>query len=560
AKVFFSPRNKTDMLFQGTFWITLDSSYVIKKIDMSVNTNINLNWVKDLKIVQEFDKMEDGNWILSSDEISVDFGLSKNKMGIFGQRAVYYKDYKINKIRGDSTYTGLKLVVDKNAEKHDAIFWEKNRFQQLSKSEKGTYDVIDSVKKVPAFRRTMDILMILLEGYKDVGYFDVGPVSTFYSYNPIEGLRLRFGGRTTNKFSKKYNIESYLAYGFKDENFKYYLGGTYSLTERNVFEFPVKSIKVSYQDETKIPGQELQFVQEDNFLLSIKRGVNDKLLYNKTFKIEHLNEFNNHFSYTLGFENIIQRPSGSLFYNTMDYSLHNNNPDKVNISELYVNLRYAPNEQFYQGKSYRIPIELKYPVFQLQYSLGSKYLQNDYNYNKLILRIDKRFNMSVIGYSDVSIEYGKIFGTVSYPELFIARANQTYSYQLQSYNLMNFLEFVSDEYASLNYEHCFNGFIFNKIPIVKKLKLREIISCKALYGKVSDRNNPENNKDLFKFPVDNNSVPITYTLDKQPYIEASVGIANIFKLFRIDLVRRLTYTDHPNVSSTGIRARFKLDF
>ncbi|MDP4267619.1 MAG: DUF5686 family protein, partial [Bacteroidota bacterium] len=420
VKVFFSPRNKMDLMFQGFFYIALDSSYAVKKIDMSVNSNINLNWVKELKIIQDFDKTVDRKWILKTDELYLDFGIVKNKMGIFGQRSVSYKNYQINRQRSDSTYSGINLTVNKDAEKNDSKYWDKNRFIELNKSEKGTYEVMDSVKKIPAFRRTMDILFLILQGYWDFGYFDVGPVSTFYSYNPIEGFRIRFGGRTTLKFSKKFNIETYLAYGFKDEKPKYYLGGTYALSGNNVLEFPLKTIKLSYQDETKIPGQELQFVQEDNILLSIKRGVNDKLFYNKTFKVEHINEFYNHFSYTIGYQDIKQNPAGSLFYNSIDYMQHKNTTDILNISEVYLNLRYAPNEQFYQGKSYRIPIYNKYPILQLQYSLGLKnLLNNDYNYHKGIFTIDKRFYMSIFGFSDATFEFGKVFGKVSYPEMFI---------------------------------------------------------------------------------------------------------------------------------------------
>ena len=157
-------------------------------------------------------------------------------------------------------------------------------------------------------------------------------------------------------------------------------------------------------------------------------------------------------------------------------------------------------------------------------------------------------------------EAGKIFGKVPYPLLTIHRANQTYSYQITSYNLMNFLEFVSDQYTSLNIDHCFNGFIFNKVPVIKRLKLREVATCKVLYGSLKDSNNPNNENGLFKLPIDNEGYTTTYTLEKNPYIEASVGISNIFKFFRIDMVKRLTYLDHPNVASTGIRARFKFDF
>ena len=388
-------------------------------------------------------------------------------MGIFGQRTVSYKNFDFNQVEIEKKLDTRESEVSDSINKHNEDYWTLHRHLQLSKSEKGTYAVIDSVQKVPAFRRAMNITSLLLFGYRDIGYFEIGPVNTFYSYNPIEGARIRFGGRTTPKFSQKFNLESYLVYGFQDKKYKYYIGSTWSLTTRTICEFPVKYLKISYQNDTKIPGQDLQFVQEDNILLSIKRGVNNKLFYNKTFKIEHLNEFANHFSYTLGYQFTNETPAGNLYFNYSDYQLPQNKKD-INISELYLNLRYAPHEQFYQGKLYRTPILNGYPVFNLQYNVGSKLINNDYNYQRLCLTINKRFNLSILGYTDVVWESGKIFGQVPYPLLTIHRANQTYSYQILSYNMMNFLEFVSDQYTSLNIDHCFNGFFFNKIPVLKK--------------------------------------------------------------------------------------------
>ncbi len=560
VKLFFSPRIKTDFLFNGFMFIKLDSSYVVKRIEMSVNKDINLNWVKEVNIIQDFNHIQDKGWLLTTDEISIDFGLSKSGMGIFGQRTVSYKNYKVNQELSDSIFQGVDIVQNKDADIKSSAFWNTNRHHPLSKSENGVYTVIDSVKKIPAFKRTMDILMLLISGYRDFGKFEVGPVNTFYSYNPIEGIRFRLGGRTTPKFSKKINFESYMAYANMDEKYKYYLGATYSLTDKAIRNFPVKSVKVSIQDETKIPGQELQFVQEDNILLSIKRGENKKLLYNKSFRIEYLNEFENHFSYALSYNYTRQSPGGNLFFNPVNYNLTDYNIPSINMSELSTTLRYAPHEQFYQGKLYRTPITNKYPILQLQYTVGSKLLGNDYNYQNLRLSISKRFYPSVLGYTDVIWEAGKIFGKVPYPLLTIHRANQTYSYQIASYNLMNFLEFVSDQYTSVNIDHCFNGFIFNKIPIIKKLRLREVITCKVLYGSLSDSNNPNKENGLFKLPADSDGNPTTFTLEKKPYMEASVGISNIFKFFRVDVVKRLTYLDLPNVASIGIRARFKFDF
>ncbi len=547
-KLLFSPRNKEDMMFDGYLYIVTDSSFAVKKIEMSVNKQINQNWVKDVSIVQEFDKIQNLTWVIKSDEIAIDFGLTKNSMGIFGKRTVLLNNYRINQPVPQVVIKGPDLVGLANDAKNTDEFLEKNRPLQLTTSEKGIYTVTDSIKKIPAFKRTADLMFFLAAGYKDFGKVELGPINTFASFNPIEGLRFRIGGRTTTGFSQKINFDSYLAYGFADKKYKYYIGSTYSLTPRNIYQFPVKSVKISLQEETSIPGQELQFIQEDNILMSIKRGINDKLFYNRTLKIEHLNEFENHFSYRLGYSLKQMRPGGSL------------NFPFFRVAEAYINLRYAPQEKFYEGKQNRTPITNKYPIINFYYNIGLKSFGSDYNFHNLKLNLFKRFYPGILGYTDVILEAGKIFGTVPYPLLYMHRANQTYAFQIASYNLMNFLEFVSDEYVSLNVDHHFNGFIFNKIPLTKRLKLREVISGKILLGNVSKNNNPDYNPDLFQFPADAQGNPITYTLEQKPYIEISAGIDNIFKFFRVDLVKRLTYLNHPNVAEIGLRVKFRFDF
>ncbi len=231
----------------------------------------------------------------------------------------------------------------------------------------------------------------------------------------------------------------------------------------------------------------------------------------------------------------------------------------INISELNLNLRYAPNESFYQGKLYRDPFPGRYPVIQLNIAGGTRSINNDFDYLRLQLNVSRRYYASIFGYTDISFEAGKIIGKVPYPLLFIHRANQTYSYQKNSYNLMNFLEFVSDQYVSLNIDYSFNGFFLNKVPLLKKLKLRELVTCKVLYGGLTKTNNPDYQTDLFKLPTDQNGVPLTYTLEKKPYIEASIGVSNILRIFRVDLIKRFTYLNHPNVSDIGVRLQFKFD-
>jgi hypothetical protein len=558
-RLFFEPRNKSDFLFHGSLYITMDTSYAVKKIDIGINKAINIDWVQDISITQDFEKFGQNAWLLSKEEISIDFGVTKNTLGLYGQRTTSYKDYKINEPISEEIFKGPAKVEKLNPDSSENSFWEANRFVPLSKSEKQIYGTIDSLKQIPDFRRKMDIVMLLTVGFLKAGKIEIGPVSSFYSYNSVEGSRFRFGGRTTPDFSRKITFDGYLAYGVKDEIYKYGAGITYSLTSRTIYQFPVKSIRLGYMKDTRIPGQELQFAQSDNIFLSFKRGVNDKLYLNNTFRAEYLNEFDNHFSFLTGYSFNRQAAVGNLHFMASNNGGGTNEISYLNVSEVFLNLRYAPNETFYQGKVYRATFPNKYPIIQLKITGGLQAINNDYDYLRLQFSISRRYYVSIFGYTDITFEAGKIFGQVPYPLLFVHRANQTYAYQKNSYNLMNFLEFVSDRYVSLNVDHSFNGFIFNKIPVIKKLKLRELVTCKVLYGKIYDINNPDNQSNLFLFPVDDSGVPLTYTLENKPYIEGSLGVSNIFRILRVDFIKRFSYLDNPNVADFGIRVQFRLD-
>ena len=480
--VAFVPRNKTDLLFQGTLYILPDSSFALRRLDMTINKAINLNWVKSVRIRQDFDNIENKGYMLLRDELDLDFGITKNSLGIYGERTVSYNNFILDKPIDEDIFSGQLYVIRDDADSKTNDYWKNQRHMPLEKSEQGIYTVVDSIKQIPAFQHAMTFMVLVFTSFYDTKYLEIGPYTAFASYNPIEGLRLRFGGRTSPTFSKKIELSSYLAYGFMDKQYKYDFEAAYSLTDKTIHDFPVKYLKVKTQYDTQIPGEELEGVTPDNIWLTFKRGVNDKMYYNQKILIENLNEFDNHFSYTLGYQYIRETPAGHLIFNNTDYSSGINNPTHIEYSEPYLVLRYAPNEQFYQGKLYRSSIANGYPVFQLQANFGIKFLADDYSYQNIKFSLTKRFWFSVIGYTDIILEAGKIFGKVSFPLLDIHRANQTYSYDVSSYNLMNFLEFVSDQYTSLNIDHCFNGFIFNKIPIFKRLKFREVASLKVLYG------------------------------------------------------------------------------
>jgi hypothetical protein len=555
----FTPRNTNSILFEGEIYITLDGNYAVQKAGLTVNKNINVNFVRSMHVDLSFEQNPDGRYHLVKSNTFADFGISqKRKSGLFGVRTLTLKNFAFNKPRPDTAYLARPELEDEEVRNRPESFWAENRLDTLTTAEARAYKNIDSLVHMPSFRRTADIINLLFAGFKNFGKFEVGPASTFYSFNPVEGFRLRVGGRTTADFSKRYFFETYGAYGFKDKRWKYLVAGTYSLNNKSIYRFPQHYIRASFQREAKIPGQELQFIQEDNFLLSFKRGRNDKYLYNDAYRLDYVSEYENHFSYKLGLRKIMQTPAGSLFPFVGN---QNNVFNSLTTTEASVGVRFAPNEQYYQGKLFRTPIINKYPIITLDFTTGLKnVLGGEYNYQNLQFRIDKRFYVAPFGFSDFTAEASKIFGTVPYPLLNIHRANQTFAYVIDNYNLMNFLEFVSDKSVSFNFDHHFGGYFFNKIPLFKKLKWRETASIKVLYGGLSDRNNPSIHPSIYRFPVDENGSPITYALGKTPYIEGSAGIENIFKFIRVDVVKRFTYLDHPGIADWGIRTKIKFDF
>ncbi len=566
--LYYAPRTKTDFAFMGHMWIANDSTYALHKIDAGIPKDINLNWVRELQISQEYDWVtsttdSSKGLMLTKDDIIIDFGVSKgdSTRSILGRKSSSYHNITVNEPQSDSLFNFSGNTIRANdALKKNNDYWEEMRHEPLSESEMGIYQMVDSLKNHKPFKRMMTVGRLLFEGYTPIGSFNLGPANTFYSFNPIEGFRLRLGGRTNKLLSDKFMIEGYGAYGFKDEKFKGYAAFRYNFGKSDLLRYPYNQLKIWYQDDIKIPGQELQFIQEDNIFLSIKRGVNDKMIYTKSHGIEYLNESPSGFSYSFTAKKTIQSPAGSLLF---DYDSFSERLFKREImsSEAGLMLRYAPNEKFYEGATYRTPLLNKYPIIEFRYSAGLKAQDiGDYNYHRLNLKLRKVFYLPPFGYSELTLEGGRIIGQVPYTLLTTHRANQTYAYQLESYNLMNFLEFVSDKYASINYQHNFQGVFFGRLPLIKKLKWREVATLKSLWGGLDDNNKPNAENQLLRFPVDQNGQFLTHVLEGKPYVEVSAGISNIFKVLRLDYIRRINYLDLPNTSKWGIRARVKFEF
>lgn len=559
VKMMIAPKNKQDVLFLGYLYISLDNHYALQKANLSINNQINLNWVKDLQISLEYQKDSIGRYHLAKSVMGMDFGLFKEGGSLFGERTLMANNFVTGAAALQQPLKG-STNPESPAPVLPDTFWEQARHERLSSNERMAYANIDSLKNSRTFKRAMGFAALIISGYRDLGPVEIGPFNSFYSFNPVEGSRFKFGGRTTDAFSKRLYFDGHVAYGTKDHRWKYSLGTTLSLTERSIYQFPVHSLTLRHSFETQIPGQDLNFLEDDNFLLSFKRGRNDKWLYNRKWLLEYLHETPQHLSFRLAYKNQVLQAAGKLHFIQED-PIGDIRVPQLTTSEFSTEIRWAPHEKFYQGKRFRRPIKNGYPVFTLRGVIGLKgFLNGDYNYQSLTFNASKRIFMSQFGYSDVIIEGGAIFGKVPYPLLAIHRANQTYAYQLPSYNLMNFMEFMSDRYASLNLEHSFNGFFLNKVPLVKRLQLREVASLKILTGDISAKNRPDENSGLYRFPTDERGRVRSFALDRTPYIEGSIGLSNIFKVLRVDYVRRFTYLNNPGVAKWGIRVKLNVDF
>jgi hypothetical protein len=563
----FTPRNKADFAFKGSLYILNDSlTYAVTKVVMNITDEINLNFVKDLQLDQEYTLYNDSIWMLSKDKLIIDYNLTKKGRGMFGKKSVSYNNFVFNKEANEDIYSRVeKIIKAEDLNNKTDSFWNVARPDTLTKQEEGVYEMIDSIQKIPAFKRTMDIVFLLISGWKEFGPIEIGPLPALYSFNQVEGFRLRAGFRTTQQLSKKNMFESYAAYGFKDEQWKYLFAFTHSFN-KNFLDNPQNRILVSYQHETVFPGQDLQFLNDDNFLLSFRRGISDKMIFFDSYKVDYNKESYSGFAYNLIIEKKDQRPIGQLVFQTGD-SIPTF-ADNISTDGFDINLRFAPNEQFYQGKNFRLPLPNKYPIFKLNYKQGLKgVIDGEYQFSRVAGQIFKRFYLAQIGFTDVELEGGKIFGRVPYPLLNLPQANQSFFLQETSFNMMNFMEFISDEYTSVKATHYFNGFIFNKIPLFKKLKWREVLSVKALYGNLTADNNPDLHPELYRFPTDADGNSSTFAFKNGvPYLEVSAGIMNFFKVFRIEFLQRLTYLDNPGVPTMfgvkglGIRAKGKIDF
>ncbi|MFT5666223.1 MAG: hypothetical protein ACI9DK_000402 [Vicingaceae bacterium] len=543
----FVPRQTQEPVFNGTMWIN-DTTYAIKKVEAKISEGANINFISGFSVKQQYKKVEGKYWMLEKDELVVDFELGENVMGLYGRKNTSYKGIEINQEKDEEIYEGIdNVTVLKDASTKGQAFWSEARHDTLTVNQLGIYQMVDSVQNVPAFKTMLDVVQLVFTGYHTIGNFELGPYFKTYSFNAVEGHRFRFGGRTSNQFSTKLQLHGYLAYGLRDERFKYGAGFRYKL-ENN----PRQWLAFTYKRDLEQLGQSQNAFSEDNILSSfLRRNPNNKLTDVESFETSYEREWITGFTNSFMFTHRAMRPVGSLEYRRFipNPEIGIIDDEVIRTSEFSLYTRFAYREKYVDGEFERVSLGTKYPILELQLGFGIKdFLNSDYNYQKFEIAVSDKIRVGIFGYTDFRVTAGKYFGTLPFTLLEIHNGNETYFYDKRAFNLMNFFEFVSDEYATVMINHHFDGFFLNKFPIMQKLKWREVISLRTVAGRLSNRHRSE-----LIFPE------TTYELDV-PYMELAIGIENIFKFFRIDGLKRLNYLDHPNVSEYGIRGTIDIKF
>lgn len=551
----FKPKRVQELAFQGTLWIA-DTSYAVRIIEAGIAEGANLNYVQAFRVRQEYEEVAHEVWMLTRDELVVDLNVirdtgkpNKNVVqGFYGRRTATYKDFVIGQLRDDAYYAGVdEVVIARDPDSESSTYWEENRHVPLTEKETAIYHMVDTMKTIPQFRTYVDIVSTIVTGYYPKGMVEIGPYFTTLSFNQVEGARLRLGGRTSNAFSKNVEFEGYMAYGLRDDEVKYGLGGRAFITKE-----PRQLVGLYFKRDIEQLGQSQNAFREDNLLSSVfRRNPANRLTMTEEVRTYYEREWFTGFSNMLLFRHRIMAPRGILVYERPVEGGEPENVASITTSEVALNTRFAYKEKFVSGEFNRVSLGTLWPVLDVHLALGIPDLfSSDYGYQKLVMRVQQRIPLGALGYFQYSVAGGKMWGTVPYPLLFIHSGNETFYYDEQAFNMMNYFEFLSDRFAHLMMDWHLDGQLFNRIPLFRRLRWREVLTFKAVAGTL-DRARHEQEM-LF--------LPNMYDLSGGPYMETSAGIENIFRILRVDALWRLAYRDHPNVPLWTIRMKLYINF
>jgi hypothetical protein len=561
-KIRFKPKMAQQNAFEGDFWVA-DSTWAVQRINMELQAKeANINFMNRLSVYQEYTPITNEVWALKKDKLVIDFVASKDSPGLIGRKSTYFKDFVTNNDKiAQVLANGEELEVAADVYDKDERFWLQARHDSLSKNEKQVYAMIDTMRKMPIVRTYIDIVTLVVSGYKTVGKFDIGPYFKLLSYNQVDSWRTRIGFRTNKKLSERFQIESYVAYGFKSHEIHY---GASILTMIN--RKPRQTLKIGYQDDKDIESRSNEDFGQDNILSGLIRNqkIPQKLIHEKTATFNYGQEWKKGITNDLSFVYTQRDPYFHAYFFDPNANVGDAPDSSFNTAEIKLNTRLAFNEKFVEGKFKRTSLGSKYPITNITYTYGFKgFGGSKLTYHKIELNSKDFFHVGSIGYTEWNLTAGKIFGTLPFYLLETFPGNETYFYNDFSFNRLNEYEFIADTYATLFLSHHFEGFFLNRIPLLRKLKLRELISGRIAVGSIDPKNVQANTdptgtyKQFAGMAGLENWTPQAPEYQK-PYIEVSAGIENILRLFRVDIVWRLTHNDKPQ--RPALRAGLQLTF
>ncbi len=558
-ELIFTPKSPQNLAFYGYAHIDKET-WGIKEIEMRIAEKANINFVNDFYLKQAYELTDSAGWFLQGEEMhkAVNIGKNENSTSWLIKKNITRDSISVNVPIDPKIFKGDAIQFQPLARERDAEYWSEARIDSLSESEAGIYYMVDTVQSTKAYNKYYWWFYLATSAYFKAGPVEFGRFYKFVSWNDIEGVRLRFGGRTTTDFSKKVMLDGYVAYGTKDESqkWKYNFGLQTHLKRVNdrwhMFE-------IRYLDDYTRLGVQDPLLTYDNIMNSILRtSALDDLLRQQQFSFNYQREWlkglmtTAHFSHTKW-----KSVPGRFEYSTTDEEGNIVPVPSFNAVEMGLETRIAFKEMYYENTFFRYSLGSYVPIVTVNYNIGIKdFLGGDYTYHKLSANFSHRWN-NPIGYTKYQIFGGAVLNQVPYSLLEFPSGNETFIYDKYRYNMMNEFEFVVDRWAGIWIDHHFDGFFFNRIPGWKKLKLRELITFKGLWGTVSDKNAPGNGP--LNYPTDEDGNVTLSTLDGF-YFELGFGIENILKILRVDFVWRLSQQGQPEVKKwwfkIGIQPKF----
>lgn len=564
ADLAFVPFNTESFGFIGHLYVTLDSTYFVKKVDLNVPRDINLNFVGDMNVTQEYMRTaEDSTRILLKNDIIVTFRLTAKDKGIYARRVALYRDHSFEKPDDMSVFEEKNPVMEsEGARRQTDEFWNEARIGAEEVQKTSVEEMMAKLRDVPVFYWSEKIINVLINGYAQTSStnskFEFGPANTFLSGNALEGLRLRIGGTTTVNFSNRFFMDGYIAHGFADDKFKVNTIFEYSFNKKRTFrkEYPFHYLRAEYKYDINQIGQHYLYTNPDNIFMMLKRRENNLITYMRKAELSYYQENYTGFGYSIALRHLTEWATPDVPFSLIQADGSTIAASHYNSSQMEFFIRWAPNETFYQSRNYRYPITLDAPIITLSHITAKKdILGSGHDYNRTEIGLRKRFWLSPFGHVDLYAQAGKVWNRVPYPLLLIPNANLSYSIEPESFPLMNPMEFIHDQYASWEITYFLNGWLFNRLPLIKKIQLREVVSFRGWYGSLSDKNNPMiDGEGLYRFPEN------TYMMGDKPYMEIGLGVENIFKLIRLDYIWRLSYRDHEAAPNYGLRMKVKFSF